>query len=471
MKDRAEKINKKGGTGINPYILLGCFVLAAALLTHFIPAGSFERTMIEGVSKPVVVPGTYHSVASNPTSISTLLGSVNQGLVDAGMIIFLVFAATGTFAIFQSTGAFNNGIGVMLKKLEKSKIPDAFVLLLMVFLFSFLGYVSGPDGLIPFTLVACMISVGLGYDLAVGLALILAGSGVGFSMSAINAAVVGTPQSIVGLPIFSGAGFRTVMWVVETLVVGGIIILYGNRVKKNREKSICKGVDTKGLALEGELEDFKLDKSQGMVLVIFLFMCIMMVVGSLKFGWYLNEIGGLNIVCGIVAGLVGRKRLRETIDIFVKGAATTAGVALLIGLARAIQVIFENASVLDTIIQNLSGPLSTLSPSVAAIFISVITAVVHIFITSGSGLSVAMMPILGPLGQIVGLTAQTTVLAFQMGGSALNMITPTLGSTMAMCGMSRVPFSKWFKFGLQIAIPVFLVAWIFILIAVKIGLT
>ena len=141
----------------------------------------------------------------------------------------------------------------------------------------------------------------------------------------------------------------------------------------------------------------------------------------------------------------------------------------MIGLARAIQVIFENASVLDTIIQSLSGPLSTLSPSVAAVFISVITAIIHIFITSGSGLSVAMMPILGPLGQIVGLTAQTTVLAFQIGGSALNMITPTLGSTMAMCGMSRVPFSKWFKFGLQIAIPVLLVAWIFILVAVRIG--
>lgn len=469
MKNNSEQKNKKGGTGINPYILLGCFVLAAALLTHFIPAGSFERTMIEGVSRPVVVPGTYQAVASNPTSISTLLGSVNQGLVDAGMIIFLVFASTGTFAIFQATGAFNNGIGVMLKKLDKSKIPDAMVLLLMVFLFSFLGYVSGPDGLIPFTLVACMISVGLGYDLAVGLALILAGSGVGFSMSAINAAVVGTPQSILGLPIFSGAGFRTIMWLVETIVVGTVIILYGNRVKKNREKSICNGIDTKGLALEGELDNFKIDRSQGLVLVIFLFMCIMMVVGSLKFGWYLNEIGGLNIVCGIAAGLVARKKLKETIDIFVKGAATTAGVALLIGLARAIQVIFENASVLDTIIQSLSGPLSTLSPSVAAVFISVITAIIHIFITSGSGLSVAMMPILGPLGQIVGLTAQTTVLAFQIGGSALNMITPTLGSTMAMCGMSRVPFSKWFKFGLQIAIPVLLVAWIFILVAVKIG--
>ena len=465
----SEPKKKKSSTGLNPYILLGCFVLAAALLTYFIPAGSFERTAMEGVSKPVVVPGTYQQVESNPTSISTLLGSVNKGMVDAGMIIFLVFASTGAFAIFQATGAFNNGIGVMLKKLNKSRIPESFVLLLMVFLFSFLGYVSGPDGLIPFTLVACMISVGLGYDLAVGLALILAGSGVGFSMSAINAAVVGTPQSIVGLPIFSGAGFRTVMWLVETLVVGLMIILYARRVKKNREKSICKGIDTTGLALDNDLDNYKIDKSQGMVLAIFLFMCIMMVVGSLKFGWYLNEIGGLNIVCGLAAGLVAKKKLKETIEIFVKGAATTASVALLIGLARAIQAIFEDASVLDTIIQAVSGPLSQLSPSIAAIFISVITAIVHIFITSGSGLSVAMMPILGPIGSIVGLTAQTTVLAFQVGGSALNMITPTLGSTMAMCGMSRVPFSKWFKFGLQIAIPVYFVASIFILIAVKIG--
>ncbi|MEG1741997.1 MAG: hypothetical protein RR237_03860, partial [Acetivibrio sp.] len=137
MSDNTSKQKKKKtSTGLNPYILLGCFVLAAALLTYFIPAGSFERTAMEGVSKPVVVPGTYQQVESNPTSISTLLGSVNRGMVDAGMIIFLVFASTGAFAIFQATGAFNNGIGLMLKKLNKSKIPESFVLLLMVFLFS-----------------------------------------------------------------------------------------------------------------------------------------------------------------------------------------------------------------------------------------------------------------------------------------------------------------------------------------------
>lgn len=461
--------NEKKVKGINPYILLGCFVIIAAILTYFIPAGQFERTMVEGISNPVVVPGTYQKVESNPTSMSTLLGSINKGMVDSGMIIFLVFASTGAFAIFQSTGAFNNGIGVMLNKLEKSKIPDSIVLLLMIFLFSFLGYVSGPDALIPFTLVACMIAVGLGYDLAVGLALILAGSGVGFSMSAINAAVVGTPQSIIGLPIFSGASFRTLMWFVETLVVACMIIRYANKVKKDKEKSICKGIDTTGLALNQNLDEYSITKSQGFVLLIFIIMCIMMVFGSLKFGWYLNEIGGINILCGLVAGLVGGKKLTETIDIFVKGASATASVALLIGLARAIQVIFENASVLDTIINSASSSLSNLSPSFAAIAISAITSVIHIFITSGSGLSVAMIPILGPLGQIVGLTAQTTVLAFQVGGSALNMITPTLGSTMAMCGMSRVPFSKWFKLGVQIVIPVVIVAWIFILVAVKIG--
>lgn len=464
-----KKTNDKKKLGINPFILMGCFVIAAAILTYIIPAGTFERTAMEGVTNPVVVPGTYQTVEANPTSITTLLGCVNKGMVDAGMIIFLVFASTGTFAVFQATGAINNGIGTMLKKLNKSRIPDSFVLLLMVFLFSFLGFVSGPDGLIPFTLVACMIAVGLGYDLVVGLALILAGSGVGFAMSAMNAAVVGTPQSIIGLPLFSGAGFRTVMWLVETFVVGIVIIFYAKRVKKDRAKSLCNGIDAKGLALDEDLEKYSISKSQGVILGIFLFMSVMMVVGSLKFGWYLNEIGGLNIVCAVAAGLVGRKKLSEIIDVFVKGASATASVALLIGLARAIQVIFENASVLDTIINQMSGPLSNFSPSVSAILISVITAIIHIFITSGSGLSVAMIPILGPLGQLVGLTAQTTVLAFQVGGSALNMITPTLGSTMAMCGMSRVPFSRWFKLGLQIAIPVLVVAWIFILIAVQIG--
>lgn len=467
MKKEKEKQKQRG---INPYLLLGAFVIIAAIASYIIPAGTFQREEAEGVSQPVVVAGTYERIEAHHAGVTELVGLLNTGMVAAASIIFLVFASTGAFMIFQKTGAFENGIGTMIKYIKRARIPDSIVLLLMVILFSFLGYVSGPDALIPFTLVACMIAVGLGFDLLVGLALVLAGAGIGFSFSAMNAAVVAVPQAIVGLPIFSAAGFRTIMWAVGTLVVAAVIILYARRVRKDPSKSLAPATKESPFALEKEIEDYTLDGRQRIIVVLFVAMFVTALTGALTMGWYLNEIGGVFILFSLVAGVVGGNRLSDVINWFIEGASATAAVAVLIGLARSIQVLFENAQVLDTIVHAVASPLSALPPSIAALLITVMTAVVHIVIPSGSGLSVAMMPILGPVGTLVGLTSQTTVLAFQVGGSVFNMITPTVGSTMAMCGIAGVPFSRWFKVGAIISVAALLVAWVFILIAVAIGL-
>lgn len=453
----------------NPYILLLIFLGIACLMTFIIPAGSFEREIVEGINNPVVVPGTYQRIERTPVTIGMLLGSISQGMGDSSAIIFLVFLSAGSFVVFNKTGALENGIGLMIRKIHQAKISSTIVIWALTFLFSILGFVSGPDALIPFTMIAVSIALGLGYDLILGLALVLAGSGIGFAMSPINAAVVGTPQSIIGLPIFSGMGFRVVMWFVNTCVIAIMFTLYGNKIKKNPELSTVKDVDVKGLSLSKNLDEYSLDGRQIGVLLTFVLMFIMTVVGSLKFGWYLNEIGGIFLIGGVIAGLIYRLPSKEIISGFVEGGASVAGTALLIGLARAIQIILTNGNVLDTIINTFSGPLSKLSPILAAIFISIIVGIIHIFITSGSGLSVAVIPIIAPLGLMAGLSAQSTVLAFQIGGSVLNMIIPTLGSTMAMTGMARVSYNKWVKVGWKMAVPVVIVSWIFLIIAVLIG--
>ncbi|OJG88965.1 hypothetical protein RV15_GL001701 [Enterococcus silesiacus] len=438
-------------------------------MTFLIPAGSFDRETVEGIANPVVVPGTYKRIDSTPVTLGLLLGSISQGMGESSAIIFLVFLSAGAFVVFNKTGAIEGGIGVMIQKIQKAHVPSSVVIWLLTFLFSILGFVSGPDALIPFTMVAVSISLGLGYDLILGLALVLAGSGIGFAMSPINAAVVGTPQSIIGLPIFSGMGLRVAMWFVNTCVIAIMFTIYGNKVKKNPEKSAVSDVDTQGLSLSKEISSYSLNPRQIGVLITFVLMFVFTVVGSLKFGWYLNEIGGIFLVGGVIAGLIYRLPVKEIISGFVEGGASVAGTALLIGIARAIQIILTNGNILDTIIQSLSGPLSSLNPIVAGIFISIVVGFVHIFITSGSGLSVAMMPIIAPLGVMAGLSLQATVLAFQVGGSVLNMIIPTLGSTMAMAGMARVPYGKWLKEGWKMAVPVVIVCWIFIIIAVLTG--
>lgn len=458
---------KKGA--LNPYLLLLFFLFIACVVTFIVPAGNFQRETVEGIANPVVVPGTYSVIPSIPVTITTLLGAISQGMGDSSGIIFLIFLSAGSFVVFNETGAIENGIGVLIKRVQAANIHPSLVLWLLTFIFSSLGFVSGPDALIPFTLIAVSISLGLGYDLILGVALVLVGSGVGFAMSPINAAVVGTPQSIIGLPIFSGMGLRTVMWFVNTCVVAASLTYYGKRIKMNPEKSSVKDSDVSGLTLSKELEDYTINKKQISVLVVFVLMFITTVLGSLNFGWYLNEIGGVFLVGGVIAGLMYGMSIDAIIAGFIKGGASVAGTALLIGLARSIQIILTKSNILDTIIHSLSRPLGHLPPVVAGIFITIIVGITHIFIASGSGLSVAMIPIIAPLGIMTGLTPQSTILAYQLGGAVLNVIIPTLGSTMAMIGIARVSYSQWFKVGWKLIVPVILVSWLFLVIAVLIG--
>ena len=143
--------------------------------------------------------------------------------------------------------------------------------------------------------------------------------------------------------------------------------------------------------------------------------------------------------------------------------------ALIVGIARGIQVVLEEGHILDTIINALSSPLQAFNPLVGAIFISIIVGIIHFFIPSGSGLAYATMPIIGPLGELIGISPQTTVLAFQIGATVPNFIFPTIGAFMAVLGLAKVPLGKWMSFGLKLVAALYVVSWIFIAIAFAIG--
>ena len=451
------------------YVILFFMMVVAALLTYVLPAGEYERQEVEGLSRPVIVPDSYHPVEGEPTGFLDLFTAIPRGMLGSGQIIFLILLSSAAFSVINHTQALSNSIGAALRRLRSSKLPGVAVIWIVTFLFSLLGVIVGPEIQIPFTIVGVTIALGLGYDLIVGLGMILGGGYMGFNMGPINASILGTAHSIVGLPVFSGQGFRWIMWFACTCLVASFTSLYARKVAKNPNRSLVQDVDTKGLSMVDEDHIEKMTGRHWCVLAVLLGMLTFIILGASLWEWYLDEMSAVFTIGGLAAGLIFGLKVQEIIDAFIKGISAAAPIAVLLGLARATQVILEDGRIMDTIIYHLSGALSNTGPYVAAILISLITAIVHFFIPSGSALAVSIMPVLGPLGTLAGLTPQTTVTAFQIGATLPNWVYPTVGATMAMIGIARVPFDRWLVFALKLTGLSFLLSWVFLMIAVAIG--
>jgi uncharacterized ion transporter superfamily protein YfcC len=221
--------------------------------------------------------------------------------------------------------------------------------------------------------------------------------------------------------------------------------------------------------LDKELEDYQVTGKHKLILLVLTLMFVAIIYGATNLGWYLDEMSTVFLIGGLVAGYLYGYKTQEIIDLFIKGVASSASIALILGIARGIQITLENGLIMDTIINTLSAPLTNLGPTFGAICMSIIAGIVHFFIPSGSGLAVSLMPVLSPLGTIIGISQQSTVLAFQIGATVPNYIFPTVGATMAMLGIARVPLDRWLRFAFKLTLLTFVLSWIFVAIAVQIG--
>lgn len=451
------------------YVILFAIILLSAGLTWIIPAGEFLRAEVPGTARKVIVPNTYKVIESSGASIFGIFKAIPLGLRMSADIIFLILISSGTFKVIQSTGAIENALGVFLNKVNKIKNGGIVTIWITTFLFSILGIIVGPEIQIPFTLIGVSIALGLGYDLIVGLAMVMAAGGIGFATAPTTMSTVGTAGIIGGLPLFSGAGLRSLYWLASTSVVALYITFYAIKIKKNPNLSLVKNANLDGLKLNKELTDYSISKKDIKVLLVLLGIFVMLIVGPLKFKWYLIEVSATFLIGGIIAGFVGGYNINKTIDIFVKGAGEMMMAAFIVGLGRAIQVILEDGRIMDTIIHILSEPLQKFGPISAGILMTFVHGVINVFIPSGSGQAAATMPIMFPLGDLLGITRQTSILAFQIGDGITNIIYPTLGSVMAMCAIARVSFEKWVKFALKLVLLLYITGWIFLIIAIKIN--
>ncbi|MGB4438617.1 MAG: YfcC family protein, partial [Sedimentibacter sp.] len=435
---------KKKGKVPHTYVILFAMIIVIAILTYVIPAGQYQK--IESASGRMIVdPNSFASVEANPAKFFDVLKAFPKGLAAAQSIVFFIFIVGGSFNVVNQTGAIEAGIGKValgLKGKEKLLIP------IIVFVFSLGGATIGmAEEAIVFVPIGVALARALGYDAITGMAMVSLGAAAGFTAGFMNPFTVGVAQGIAELPMFSGIGMRLVIWVCTLALVIGYIYRYANKVKADPSKSIVYELEQQEKDMTIDLSAIrKMTKKDSIVLLIFAVGMGILIFGVFKFGWYITEIAAIFLAIGIFSGIASGMPVDDVAKHFITGAKDMTMGALVVGLARGILVIMEGSLIIDTIVFGLASVISTLPKSISAVGMLLVQSFLNLIIPSGSGLAATTMPIMAPLSDVIGVTRQTAVLAYQFGDGITNSIVPTSGFLMANLTIAKIKYEEWVKF-------------------------
>jgi uncharacterized ion transporter superfamily protein YfcC len=417
------------------YALLFGLIVLAAFATHWIPAGTFDRVELQG--REIVEPESFHHVEASPAGVSEVFLAFPRGLLETAHIVFYIFLIGGAFSVVNATGAIEAMIHAVVRACRGN--GEAVIAVLIV-LFSLGGATIGmAEETLVFLPALVVLTKRLGYDNITAGAIGLVGAGVGFAGAFLNPFTVGVAQDIAGLPVFSGLGYRLVVWAILTSLTVMYVVWWSRR----RKSSPATDDQPSPAAPDGPSS---LDLRGWSVLAVLLGALAAVVVGAMSWGWGIFELSGLFVAVAVLAGLLGGLGANGTAERFVEGAAAIAGGALVVGLARGVLVIFDAASVTDTILFAMASAVRNLPADISIAGIYGIQVLLNFLVPSGSGQAALSIPILAPLADLVGVSRQTTVLAYQFGDGFTNVFTPTQGYFMAGLALIKVRWEEWVKF-------------------------
>ena len=428
----------------NTYVIIILMMIVAVLLTWIIPSGEFERVKDEVSKQSIIIPGTFKYPEHNPISLFKIPVHIMKGLAKASDIVFLVIIVGGAFNIIIETGMFQSFAGRLTKIFSNKE-----VLIIPAFstIFALACTTMGVNTFIGFAPIAVIIARSIGYDAIVGVSMVALGGAIGFSTGTFNPFTTGVAQSLAGLPIFSGLGYRFVCLVVFLIVTNIYIIWYAKKIKANPESSVVYEMEQENKKIEvSEKQHDKIEGRHYLVLLIVIACFVLLVYGSQNWKWKLQENAAMFIWMGVLSGFAygfGPSKIAEE---FTKGAKKLVYGALMIGMANGISLILTDGKILDTTVQYLGGLLVTLPSYLQAAGMFLMQLLINGLITSGSGQAAATMPIMLPIADIIGITKQTTVLAFNFGDGLSNYILPTSSALMGFIAMVGISYSNWMKF-------------------------
>lgn len=467
--------NKKEGIGQrllnlipHPLAILVIFVFLGALASYILPAGAYNRQMDPAIGKIIVESGSYHEIERTPVSIAEAVKCLPEGCAGVASIVFFVILMGGGFGILEATGALKAGIDQILKKYSSKRI---LIVVAMTVLLSICSSTFGMSAeMLAFTPFLITMSIGLGYDALVGVAIPVIGMISGFGAAAIGPYTVRIAQELAQLPALSGIMYRLIFWVVVVTICVVYLISYCNRIYKAPSESLVSQIDYSDIEnSNSELSD--ITKTQMTVLGIFAVSIALLIIGCIKWQFTFDEIASLFLGMGIVSGLVARMSLNDICEYFLNGARKMVFAALAVGFANAIMVVFTKGNILDTIINGMVSLLqgTGLPAIVTAVLLVPIQSIINLFIPSGSGQAIAIMPIMIPVADLLGINRQVAILTFQIGNGFANVIVPTLGLLMAHLAMGRIPYGIWFKFIYKLFLLLIAVGMVFVAVAVKLN--
>ncbi len=449
-------------------VIIFSIIIIMAIATYIIPGGAYER-IVNDEGRTVVVNESFNYVANEGQGLFSVMQAPVKGLEGSAEIIAFLFIVGGAFNLITKTKAIDSGITFVVKTFKGKE----FLIIPLIFtLFSLGGATFGmTEEAIPFITILLPLMLALGYDSILAVATSYLGCIVGFASAMLNPFTVGIAQSIAEIPLFSGLGYRTLIWVINTTVAVVFLMIYAGKIKKNPKLSPMYEIDNekRNELIESSNVEVKFTTAHRLILASIGICLLVIIWGVLKLGFWIPEIAAVFLITGLFSGIIGGLKADDMATAFVEGAKDMMGAALIIGFARGIVIIAENAQIIDTILYGLSSFIGKLPSVLAAIVMLPVQMFINFFVISGSGQAALTMPILAPLGDLLNISRQTTVLIFQLGDGFSNAIFPTSGVLMACLGIARIPYSKWFKWIIPIQLILFTLAIIFITIAMLIG--
>lgn len=440
-------------------------MISALILTWILPSGEFQTEMNE-MNREMVVPGTFESSEEKEYLPATSLFTVvPRAFADAQGIIFFVLIIGGALTVVRQTGAIDALLGKIVTVFGNQPGP---LLFFTMFAFAAASATLGmAEEYIPFAIILVAFCAALNMDAITAIGTMVVGYGIGYGIAIMNPFTLLIAQDIAGLQPTSGMWYRFIL-AVPLLAVGfHHVWRYTSKIRSNPEESLMADVKTETSQEKYEYPD--MTGRRIAVLIATLVSLIVLVLGIAFRGWYLVELGAIFLGLTIASGLIAGLGLNKIASGFTKGAAELTGTALLIGFARSIAMLMEDGDILHTVVNALAAPLGVIGAEFAAIGMLFIQCILNFFIPSGSGQALVTMPLMAPIGDLVGVSRQIAVLAFQLGDGLMNMIVPTNPVLMGILGLASIPYDKWFTFIFPLMIKLVAICSIALAAAVWIG--
>ena len=449
------------------YVILVTIMFIVLILTHIIPAGSYERVEDAVTGKMVVVPDSYAYVDAEAPGLFGLFQALEAGYVDAADIMFLIIFAYGFVYVLTKNGTMDAALGTLVRKIGNCvQLLIPITMLILGLMASTMGIYEEVYGLFP---VFVGIFVALGYDAVVGGAVIFLGVSIGYAAGTTNPYTIAIAQDIAGVELYSGMGFRWLIFVVTEIIAIAYVMYYARKVKKNPTKSVVYGTELDAVKAKSldELQTASLNIRQGLCLVLFFGVIIFLFYAILNLGWYVDEISAFFLMAMVVAGIISGYSATEICKTFIESTKSMVSSMLIVGFTRGILILMKEGMITDTIVYGLVSLLKNTSTYLSAYGMIIIENIVKLFINGSTSAATITMPILAPTAELVGMSRSIAVLAYQLGHSFADIFWPT--SCALCCGLMGVPINKWYKFITPLFGILFIMEFVFMTAAVMIG--